>query len=185
MFFHCIIFAKQGQSHRPTGRGAGSRAAPRKSLISLADSGRRILWPGTMAHGPGATAGGRIGADLGTSMPGIGGPGIGGPGNIDAGDRRTWEHRCRGSTRDRPGIDQGSTRDRPGRTVRGPADRPRRARISGQGPWARSRSVRFRAQGAGGPGRDSLKMAPGPQTKKGPARIDPWRAGRECAGALV
>ena len=114
MFFHCIIFAKQGQSHRPTGRGAGSRAAPRKSLISLADSGRRILWPGTMAHGPGATAGGRIGADLGTSMPGIGGPGIGGPGNIDAGDRRTWEHRCRGSTRDRPGIDQGSTRDRPG-----------------------------------------------------------------------
>ena len=52
MFFHGIIFTKQGQSHRPTGRGAGSRAATRKPLILLADSGRRIL-----SRGPGICRG--------------------------------------------------------------------------------------------------------------------------------
>ena len=138
MFFHGIIFTKQGQSHRPTGRGAGSRAATRKPLILLADSGRRIL-----SRGPGICRGSA------GDLPGIcrgSGQGIDGQGSDGQGIARGST--ARGSPGDRQGIARGS--------------------ISGRGPWARSRAVGFRAQGPERQGRDSLKIAPGPGQRKGP-----------------
>ena len=87
MFFHGIIFTKQGQSHRPTGRGAGSRAATRKPLILLADSGRRIL-----SRGPGICRGSA------GDLPGIC--------RGSAGDRARGST-ARGSPGDRQGIDIG------------------------------------------------------------------------------
>ena len=146
MFFHGIIFTKQGQSHRPTGRGAGSRAATRKPLILLADSGRRIL-----SRGPGICRGSA--GDLPGICRGSAGDrqGIarGSPGDRRPGERRPGE---------RQGIARGSTAR--GSTARGS--------ISGRGPWARSRAVGFRAQGPERQGRDSLKIAPGPGQRKGP-----------------
>ena len=154
MFFHCIIFAKQGQSHRPTGRGAGSRAAPRKSLIPLSDSVVR-----TLGRGPWTTVRARRRA-VGSGRPG-----------------RRSGHRWRASRPAAadlgadPGIDGGHRwrASRPAAADLGTsmAGQPtggggRLYRARGQGPWIGP--VRFTVQGAGGAGRDSLKIAEGPQT---------------------
>ena len=139
MFFHCIIFAKQGQSHRPTGRGAGSRAATRKPLIPLADSVVRTLGRGPGARGRARRrAGGsaRTWADIDVGGPGIDGQGI---------ERQ-------GIGRQGAGQPTGLDGDRYRAVAHGP----------GIGP------VRFRAQGPERWGRDSLKIAPGPGQRKGP-----------------
>ena len=158
MFFHCIIFTKQGQSHRPTGRGAGSRAATRKPLILLADSVLRTLCRGPWAMGRDRRrAGGSARTWAGIERQGIERQGIG-PGDRAPGDRAPAsstgiEHRhrapassARGSSTgiERQGIDGGG----PGRTVRGPADQPGRALISGRGPWARGSRRRFQGSRA-------------------------------------
>ena len=173
MFFHCIIFTKQGQSHRPTGRGAGSRAAPRKPLIPLTDSVLRTLGRGPWAMGRDRRrAGGSARTWAGIERQGIErqgierqgierqgiGPGDRAPGDRAPGDRAPAsstgiEHRhrapassARGSSTgiERQGIDGGG----PGRTVRGPADQPGRALISGRGPWARGSRRRFQGSRA-------------------------------------
>ena len=87
MFFHCIIFTKQGQSHRPTGRGVGSRAATRKPLILLADSVLRTLGRGPWAMGRDRRrAGGSARTWAGIERQGIERQGIG-PGDRAPGDR--------------------------------------------------------------------------------------------------
>ena len=135
MFFHCIIFTKQGQSHRPTGRGAGSRAATRKPLILLADSVLRTLGRGPWAMGRDRRrAGGSARTWAGIERQGIERQGI---------ERQGIEHRHRAPASS-TGIDGGG----PGRTVRGPADQPGRALISGRGPWARGSRRRFQGSRA-------------------------------------
>ena len=135
MFFHCIIFTKQGQSHRPTGRGAGSRAAPRKPLIPLTDSVLRTLGRGPWAMGRDRRrAGGSARTWAGIERQGIERQGI---------ERQGIEHRHRAPASS-TGIDGGG----PGRTVRGPADQPGRALISGRGPWARGSRRRFQGSRA-------------------------------------
>ena len=123
MFFHGIIFTKQGQSHRPTGRGAGSRAATRKPLILLADSGRRIL-----SRGPGICRGSA------GDLPGIcrgSGQGIDGQGI------------ARGSPGDRQGIARGSI------SGRGPWARSRAVGFRAQGPERQGRDSLKIAPGPG------------------------------------
>ena len=161
MFFHGIIFTKQGQSHRPTGRGAGSRAATRKPLILLADSIVRTLGRGPGARGRARRrAGGsaRTWADID-----VGGPGIDGQGIVQG--------IARGSPGDRQGIDGGG----PGRTFRGPADQPGRGSISGQGPGARGQESvrRFHGSRARAQGPGFTKNGTRAWAKKRPARIDP------------
>ncbi len=135
MFFHCIIFTKQGQSHRPTGRGAGSRAAPRKPLIPLTDSVLRTLGRGPWARDRDRRrAGGSARTWAGIERQGIERQGI---------ERQGIEHRHRAPASS-TGIDGGG----PGRTVRGPADQPGRALISGRGPWARGSRRRFQGSRA-------------------------------------
>ena len=144
MFFHCIIFTKQGQSHRPTGRGAGSRAATRKPLILLADSVLRTLGRGPWAMGRDRRrAGGSARTWAGIERQGIERQGIERQG-IGPGDRAPVSYTHLRAPASSTGIDGGG----PGRTVRGPADQPGRALISGRGPWARGSRRRFQGSRA-------------------------------------
>ena len=127
MFFHGIIFTKQGQSHRPTGRGAGSRAATRKPLILLADSGRRIL-----SRGPGICRGSA------GDLPGIG-PGERRPGARQGRDGQGID----GQGIDGQGIARGSI------SGRGPWARSRAVGFRAQGPERQGRDSLKIAPGPG------------------------------------
>ena len=131
MFFHCIIFTKQGQSHRPTGRGAGSRAATRKPLILLADSVLRTLGRGPWAMGRDRRrAGGSARTWAGIERQGIERQGI---------ERR---HRAPASTAaDLGGRFAGQPTSLGGRLYRavahGPGDRAVGFRVQGPERWGR------------------------------------------------
>ncbi len=139
MFFHCIIFTKQGQSHRPTGRGAGSRAATRKPLILLADSVLRTLGRGPWAMGRDRRrAGGSARTWAGIERQGIERQGIErqgiGPGDRAPGDRAP-------ASSDLGGRFAGQPTSLGGRLYRavahGPGDRAVGFRVQGPERWGR------------------------------------------------
>ena len=177
MFFHCIIFTKQGQSHRPTGRGAGSRAAPRKPLIPLTDSVLRTLGRGPWARDRDRRrAGGSARTWAGIERQGIERQGIG-PGDRAPGDRAPasstgieHRHRAPGDRAPASSARASTAADLGGRFAGQPTSLGGRLyRAVAHGPG--DRAVGFRVQGPERWGRDSLKMSPGPGQRKGPPEL--------------